>query len=228
MSRAIIVGNDKGGVGKTPLAVHTVTYLTGLGLAFRPVDWDKTVPSLISKIFPTSSSINPDLSRRHTGNWNVPAFFDQRILQNQNVVIDCGANTMDAWRVLFGEVRPGLRKELHDAGVKVTVIVPFDGHPKSVASFEEIREIFDFATIILALVRDRAHLTNVPSHASELTINVPIAPDIVYARFRDQEKSFDEIARDPDPKGRFLAGIAQRYLARFHAELQRIQPHLEP
>ena len=229
MSRLILTIQEKGGVSKTFLAVHLVTYLRSLGHSFRPVDFDLTA-GLITKVFPTpdSATLSPDVSLIRSGESKLPDLM-QAVLDGRLYAIDCGANTGNAWHALFTEVWPNLPELLQSAGVKITLVVPVTSDEKTSLFFDHYKKQFPFSTQIMVVVKEhKDEQFSLPKHPQELTFELPLAVPKLFTTYRSMGKSIDEIASSESADLRFIRSFARGYLPQLHGAFDKVRKHLLP
>lgn len=229
MSRLIIVLQEKGGVGKTFLAVHLTSFLHQLGHIYRPVDFDLTA-GLLTKVFPkpASASISPDVGALRSGESRLPELME-RAMKGELFLVDSGANTGAAWQTLFSETYPSLQAELDEHQIKTTLIVPVTSDEKTTFFFEHYKALFPKATVIMVVVREfRDEQFLVPAHPAGLTIDLPLAPPKLFTTYRTRAMAVDAIANSADAALSMDRAFARGYLPQLHASFRKIQPHLLP
>lgn len=229
MNRLIIVDQEKGGVRKTFLTVHLTTFLEKNKVEYRPVDFDFEEGMLL-QIFPhpRGANVSPSCTGLRTGESSIPQLM-HKVISGDKFIIDCGSNTGETWETLFSETWPTLHNDLTSAGVKITLVVPFENNDKCRHSFENYKKLFPTATIILAVIRKfKAQVIELPKHPEDLIINIPNMPDRLFETYSNRKLSVDSIAL-ADPKDPVLgldAGFAKGYLPILHAEFQKVLKHL--
>lgn len=229
MNRLLITIQEKGGVSKTFLTIHLVSYLRSLGHVVRPVDLDLT-DGLITKVFPPpdSATLSPDVSFIRSGESRMPDLL-QMVIEGKRFAIDCGANTGNSWDVLFREVCPHLPKEMEAAGVKITLIVPVTSDEKTWRFFDHYKTQFPNATQIMVVVREhKDEQFTLPRHPAELTIELPLAVPKLFTTYRSMGMSIDQIAVSELPDLRLVRSFARGYLPQLHATFDKIKKHLLP
>ena len=229
MTRLLITIQEKGGVAKSFLTIHAIFYLRSLGHAFRPVDFDLT-DGLITKVFPApeSATLSPDVSLVRSGESLLPDLI-QRVIEGQKYAIDCGANTGNAWDVLFKEVCPHLPKAMEAAGVNVTLLVPVTSDEKTWRCFENYKTQFPMATQIMVIVKEyKDEQFTPPPHPAHLTIELPLAVPKLFTTYRSRGMAIDQIAVTAIPELRRVRAFAEGYLPQLHSVFDKIKQHLIP
>jgi hypothetical protein len=226
MSRLIITQQEKGGIWKTFLSVHVLTWLRSQGHNFRPLDFDYQ-PGVISRIFPESASFSPDARLLPTGESLMPQFIE-RVIGGELFVVDSGANTGASWEALFA-LCPQYRDQMRAAGVKVTLLVPVSLNANSRQKFNDYQIEFPHATRIMVVIRQYpTQQFELPPYPPELTIELPHAPLHLYTTYEQTLTPMDVIATSDDPRFRGAKGMAGGYLPRLHAQFEKVRQHLIP
>ena len=226
MSRFIIVQQEKGGVGKTFLAIHLTTYLRGLGHHFRPVDFDYHT-GLVSDVFPDAASVSPDPLSIQSGASLLPSLIE-RVIKGELYLVDSGANTGMSWAVLH-QMCPQLREEMQAAGVKTTLIIPVTRTKVSREKFVDYEGEFPGATRIMVVVREFTdEVFELPKHPAELTIGLPFAPKKLFDTYESSKTPIDAIATSTDSSFGINRAFARGYLPKLHAEFNKVRKHLVP
>lgn len=226
-NRLIIVNQEKGGVAKTFLTIHLTMYLRLLGLAYRPVDFDYQ-RGLLCSVFPKpeSASISPDVRKLLDGDSLLPKLFE-KVIGGEKYIVDCGANTLPAWNVLFRMTHPKLLENLKSAGVQMTLICPISSDVRTTENLSKYRDLYQGATIVLVLIREyKGEHIDLPEHPADLVIELPLAPKILFAEARKRGMSIDAIRASTGKELALLRGFAKDYLPLLHSEFAKIKEHL--
>jgi hypothetical protein len=227
-NRLIIVAQEKGGVWKTFLSVHLVSYLRGLGLDICPVDFDLATGHL-SRVYPDALSVSADPMSLVNGESNLIDML-RLIMGGKRCVFDCGANTGVTWHSLLdqkGGVWPGFLNELRSSGTKLTVVVPVAKAAYSQTAFEIYRKTFPSATFILVSIRKyKDESFTLPSHPDELTITPPLAPPALISIYEETGLNLEQIRDSRDPALRMAPGFARGYLPELYKTFDKIKDHL--
>lgn len=224
MSRLIIVIQEKGGVGKTFLAVHLTAYLRSLGIAIRPVDFD-IESGVLSRVYPPpdSANISPDIELLMSGDSLLPQLM-MKVLEGQSFLVDCGANTGATWSKFFQETWPTLPNELKEKGAQTTLVVPVGAEEKSRRSFEKYKTVFPWATQVMCVFKDFVDQgVPVPEHPEQLSFILPRAAPRLFNTYQERALTIDAIAASRDPALAFATGLARGYLPQLHAAFGKIE-----
>lgn len=230
MKRLIIVLSEKGGIAKSFLAVHLITYLAKQGHQFRGVDLDITA-GITARVFGPGSknpayNISPSVLALEHGESNLPGVIEAA-LAGEQMVIDCGSNTGPTWEALF-QVRPDLLNALAKEGRRVTLVVPVSSDAKSTEFYRVYRDqMFSFATVVMVVVREyKEESFSLPEHDSDKTFELPLAPKRLFSTYRTLGLSMDEIATRDEIKPD--SGFARGYLQTLHKAFDSVKQHLLP
>lgn len=205
----IIVGADKGGVGKTTIARALMDYLPRCGKTVRPFD---TEPGgVLRRFFPDASPLN--LSS----------------VSGQMQVVDAAKG--DA--VTLVDARAGALTPILDAFHRIDLLADVKSGAlnllvlhvvgPSVASSEEIRPIvtkLEGANLVRVNVRTNADAVFAPVVPGEVTIEIPTLEEDAYAAVDNSNAAFLAFAGDQS-KSRVLRGYVRAWLGDVFAAFDR-------
>jgi hypothetical protein len=229
LARLILVIQEKGGVAKTFLAVHLKSWLDSLGANYRPVDLDLT-EGVLTRVYPKpeSATVSPDTLALKSGESLMPQLMD-RVLDGHRFIIDCGANTGEAWSLLFSDVWPDLPRLLDEKGVPIVLFVPVTRDEKTGRFFEHYKQLFPKATIVM--VRVRRYKTDdfpTPEHPAPLIMDLPIIPEALFTTYLDKAVPVDRIAASSGDGFGISKAFARGYVPQLHEAFRKFQHLLIP
>jgi DNA-binding transcriptional ArsR family regulator len=190
----IIVGAEKGGVGKTTVSRLVLDYLRNAGLEYRAFDAE-TPKGTLKRFFPDAQVVDLEDSDGQV------AVFDN-IVPSRVTVLDLAARQLSKTLKLLGEV--GLLDAVRDGKLDVIVLHILGS---TVASFEEIKATAEAITgsryfIVTNHITDTAYFGWEGEEAqkalglAEAVINVPKLDTKSSEHVEQSAKSFADFARE--------------------------------
>jgi hypothetical protein len=196
MSRptVVIVGAEKGGVGKTTVTRAVLDFLRNAGLEYQAFDAE-TPKGTLKRFFPDAQIVDLEDSDGQM------AVFDT-IVGSKITVVDLAARQLSKTLKLLGEV--GMMDAVRDGKLDVIVLHVLGS---SVASFDEIKATAEAIQgsryfIVTNHIADTAYFGWEGEEAqkalglAEAVINVPKLDTKAYEHVEQAAKSFADIARD--------------------------------
>lgn len=228
MSRLIFIIQEKGGEGKTCLAIHLAHFLRTLGHKFQLADIDYE-DRLLSIYDPGCTTYSPDPEALKAGNSNVLDLAFQ-MSEGTSVLIDCGANTLTCWEALF-QLKPKLLPGFVQTGVQITLIVPVSDDRYAQQCFETYDAFFAAGkpTKLLASIGAAVRQTaGFPAHPEELMLTMPRLPQPLAREVKHRGLPAGVLATKTTGELGFPVGFAKNADRAFADEFKRLLPFLTP
>jgi len=229
MSRIIFVLQEKGGAGKSTLAIHLAHYLRSIGHSFLLADLDFE-KRLFGRYDPECKAYSPDATMLEARDSNVLDLV-YLMRHGSNILIDCGANTLGCWEVLF-QVEPTLLGDLEAMGAKITLIVPVSSNPDTQDSFPRYSLPNFFGprvTKLLATIGTEVRQSRgFPPYKEELTLTVPCLPKCLAELIDSVAKPAGIVAQMDPAELDFPIGFARDADKQFTEQFSRMIDHLKP